>query len=450
MSFNIALSGLAAAQKDLDTTANNIANVNTTGFKESRAEFADVYAGSIFASGRTKVGDGVATSQVAQQFAQGALKFTSNSLDMAITGDGFFAMTPDLSSRDMTYTRAGAFKLSKENFIVDNNGNYLQGFPVDPSSGDPTSVSLSTTQPIQIPTTAGAPRSTQNVFVTMNLDAKADIKALAFNPADKATYNSTTSTTIYDSLGEPHILTLYFRKTGLSTDNDWQVYAQFDNNNALPASTTGGVTAGVGTIFSLPAATPILDFNSTGLPTGTLPNLTLPAGVGTGLNNPTFPYLTNGAQFASPIVIQFRDEAGTKTPTQFASKFEVGSLSQDGTTVGRLTGIDIDPAGKVMASYSNGDQTFLSQISLVKFANPQGLTQVGNTSWKGSLRSGEPLAGEGNSGTFGSINSSALENSNVNLTNELVDLIAAQRNFQANSRALEVNSSLQQTVLQIR
>ena len=216
MSFNIALSGLAAAQKDLDTTANNIANVNTTGFKESRAEFADVYAGSIFASGRTKVGDGVSTSQVAQQFAQGALKFTSNSLDMAITGDGFFALTQDLSSRDMTYTRAGAFKLSKENFIIDNNGNYLQGFPVDPSSGDPTSVSLSTTQPIQIPTTAGAPRSTQNVYVTMNLDAKADIKALPFNPSDRATYNSTTSTTIYDSLGEPHILTLYFRKTGLS------------------------------------------------------------------------------------------------------------------------------------------------------------------------------------------------------------------------------------------
>ena len=450
MSFNIALSGLAAAQKDLDTTANNISNVNTTGFKESRAEFADVYAGSIFASGRTKVGDGVSTSQVAQQFAQGSLKFTTNSLDMAITGDGFYALTPDLSSRDMTYTRAGAFKLSKENFIVDNNGNYLQGFPVDPTSGDPTSVSLTTTKPIQIPTTAGAPRSTQNVFVTMNLDAKADIKAIAFNPLDKATYNSTTSTTIYDSLGEPHILTLYFRKTGASIDNDWQVYAQFDDNTGLPANEVGGTTAGKGTVFALPAATPLLDFNSQGLPTATLPNLTLPAGVGTGLNNPAYPYLKNGSQFATPIIIQFRDESGTKTPTQFASKFEVGSLSQDGTTVGRLTGIDIDPAGKVMASYSNGDQTFLSQISLVKFANPQGLTQAGNSSWKGSLRSGEPLAGEGNSGTFGSINSSALENSNVNLTNELVDLIAAQRNFQANSRALEVNSSLQQTVLQIR
>lgn len=449
MSFNIALSGLAAAQKDLDSTANNIANVNTTGFKESRAEFADVYAGSIFTSSRTKVGDGASTSMIAQQFSQGSLKFTNNSLDIAISGDGFFAMTPDLAARDMTFTRAGAFKLSKENFIVDNNGNYLQGYSVDPTSGSTTSVSLSTTKPIQIPTTAGAPRSTSNVYMTMNLDSRVVVPTAAFNPTDKTSFNSSTSSTIYDSLGEPHILTLYFRKTGAATDNDWQVFAQLDNNNAVPATTTGAVTAGVGHVFQLPPPQ-VLDFDSSGKPVGTLPNLVLPAGAGTGLNDPAFPYLTNGATFISPVTVLFRDESNTKLPTQYASKFEVGSLSQDGTTVGRLTGIDIDAAGRVMASYSNGNQTYLSQITMVKFANPQGLTQVGNTGWKASLRSGDPLAGEANTGTYGSINSSALEQSNVNLTNELVDLIAAQRNFQANSRALEVNSTLQQTVLQIR
>jgi flagellar hook protein FlgE len=449
MSFNIALSGLAAAQKDLDSTANNIANVNTTGFKESRAEFADVYAGSIFTSSRTKVGDGASTSMIAQQFSQGSLKFTNNSLDIAISGDGFFAMTPDLAARDMTFTRAGAFKLSKENFIVDNNGNYLQGYSVDPTSGSTTSVSLSTTQPIQIPSTAGAPRSTSNVYMTMNLDSRVVVPTAVFNPTDKTSFNSSTSTTIYDSLGEPHILTLYFRKTGAATDNDWLVYGQLDNNNATPPTTTGAVTAGVGHVFQLPAGN-LLNFDSSGKPVGTLPNLQLPAGPGTGLNDPTLPYLKNGATFISPVTVLFRDESNTKLPTQYASKFEVGSLSQDGTTVGRLTGIDIDAAGRVMASYSNGNQTYLSQITMVKFANPQGLTQVGNTSWKASLRSGDPLAGEANTGTYGSINSSALEQSNVNLTNELVDLIAAQRNFQANSRALEVNSTLQQTVLQIR
>lgn len=442
MSFNIALSGLAAAQKDLDTTANNIANVNTTGFKESRAEFADVYAGSIFSSNRTKVGDGVSTSMVAQQFSQGALKFTNNSLDLAITGDGFFAMTPGISDRDMSYTRSGAFKLSKENFIVDNNGNYLQGYPVDASNGSVSSISLSTTKPIQIPSTAGAPRSTSNVYLTMNLNSK-DVAPgggwPVFNPLDKATYNNTagTSTTVYDSLGEPHILSFYFRRTTTATDNDWEVYAVFDDKTAIPPA--------LGSYFG-PTT---IRFDANGVPevpiTASLPDLVIPQAT---INTPA--YLQNGAQFTSALTVNFTDQAATRLPTQYASKFEVGSLSQDGTTVGRLTSIDIDAAGKVMASYSNGDQTYLSQIAMVKFANPQGLTQTGNTAWKTSLRSGEPLAGEANSGTLGAINSSALENSNVNLTNELVDLISAQRNFQANSRALEVNSTLQQTVLQIR
>lgn len=260
-----------------------------------------------------------------------------------------------------------------------------------------------------------------------------------FNPTDKSTFNagSTTSTTVYDSLGEPHVLSFYFRRTATATDNDWEVFGVFDDKTAIPPA--------AGSYFG-----PVtLNFDANGIPvvpTATsLPDLVLPAAT---LN--TAAYLTNGAQFTSSLTVNFSNEAGTNFPTQYASKFEVGSLNQDGTTVGRLTSIDIDAAGKVMASYSNGDQTYLSQVTVVKFANPQGLTQAGNTSWKQSLRSGEALAGEANTGTLGAINSSALENSNVNLTNELVDLIAAQRNFQANSRALEVNSSLQQTVLQIR
>ena len=447
MSFNIALSGLAAAQKDIDTTANNIANVNTTGFKESRAEFADVYAASVFTSNKTKVGDGATTTKVAQQFSQGSLKFTNNSLDLAITGDGFFALSPEIGSRELSYTRAGAFKLDKNSFITDNNGNFLQGYPVDPSTGDTTSVSLSTTNPIQIPSTAGAPRASSNVFVTMNLDARQTNPTVAFDPTDSASYNATTSTTIYDSLGEPHVLTMYFRRNDpaapAAPTNEWQVYVVMDDNDAVPAAPSGGpLTPGA-------AIGPVtLDFDANGLPqVSPFPNVVLPMA---DLNNPVNGYLTNGAQFTSDLNVQFRDESGTRAPTQYASKFEVGSMSQDGTTVGRLTSVDIDASGKVMASYSNGDQTYLAQVAMVKFANPQGLTQIGNTSWKESLTSGEALAGEANSGTFGAVNSSALEQSNVNLTNELVDLIAAQRNFQANSRALEVNSTLQTTILQIR
>ena len=433
MSFNIALSGLAAAQKDLDTTANNIANVNTTGFKESRAEFADVYATSIFASGRTKVGDGVTTAVVAQQFSQGSLQFTNNSLDLAITGEGFFALTPDLQSQDLTYTRAGAFKLNKDNFIVDNKGNYLQGFAVDPVTGENQSVSLSTTTPISIPTSAGAPRATANVFLSMNVDSRElATDAVPFDATDRATYNHSTSVTVYDSLGESHTLTTYFRKTTTvpPANAQWETYAVWDNVTGLPIQGNNLVFDASGNFVTPP-----------------VPTLTLPAA---SLNNPANGYLTNGAQFASDLVVNFRDASGVRQPTQYASSFDVTNLSQDGTTVGFLTGVDIDAFGRVLASYSNGDSSYLKQVSLVRFANVQGLKQVGNTSWKQSITSGEPIGGQANTGTFGAVNASSLEQSNVNLTTELVDLISAQRNFQANSRALEVNSTLQQTVLQIR
>jgi flagellar hook protein FlgE len=433
MSFNIALSGLAAAQKDLDVTANNIANVNTTGFKESRAEFADVYATSIFASGRTKVGDGVTTSVVAQQFSQGSLAFTNNSLDLAITGEGFFATTADRLARDMTYSRAGNFKLNSDNFIVDNRGNYLQGFSVDPSTGQNQSVSLSTTQPISIPTTAGAPRATNNVFVTANMNSSEIVIGAAFDPTDPATYSHSTSVTVYDSLGESHILSMYFRKAAVG---EWETFAVWDDNTATPPA-PGSWFQGDNMNFD---------------PQGELivppePVITLPAAV---LNDPANGYLTNGAQFANDMIVNFRDASGVRTPTQYASPFDVTNLSQDGTTVGNLTGVDIDAFGRVLATYSNGDEEYLAQVTLVQFANVQGLKQVGNTSWQQTITSGEPIAGQANVGTFGAINSSALEQSNVNLTTQLVELISAQRNFQANSRALEVNSTLQQTILQIR
>lgn len=467
MSFNIALSGLAAAQKDLDVTANNIANVNTTGFKESRAEFADVYATSIFSSGRTKVGDGVTTSRVAQQFNQGSLQFTNNSLDLAITGEGFFALTPDRFSQDLTYTRAGAFKLDKDNFIVDNNGNYLQGYSVDPVSGENQSVSLSTTQPITIPTSAGAPRATNEIFLSMNVDSRAasQERAIDFIASDRSTYSHSTSVTVYDSLGEAHIVTTYFRKMEKvnaadpnETWTEWQTYVMFNNvGKDNPASATPA--AGDNVVFQGES----IFFDANGnfmVPTGgpndppfanptiaEAPKITLPRLV---LNDVGGEYLVNGAQFPTDLTINFRDAAGVRVPTQFASSFDVNNLSQDGATVGNLTGVDIDAFGKVLASYSNGDSAYLAQVAMVRFANTQGLKQVGNTSWKQSITSGEPISGQGNTGTFGAVNSSALEQSNVNLTTELVDLISAQRNFQANSRALEVNSSLQQTILQIR
>jgi flagellar hook protein FlgE len=450
MSFNIALTGLAAAQKDLDVTANNIANVNTTGFKESRAEFADVYAASVFSSAKTKAGDGAQTTMVAQQFHQGSLKFTQNSLDLAITGDGYFAMSEEFGSQDYTYTRAGAFKLNKDNFIVDAQGNFLQGFPVDPSTGDTTSVSLSTSTALQIPDASGSPRATATIYNSFNVDSREQVPTIPFDPTQSASFNSSTSTTVYDSLGEPHVVQLFFRK---SAANTWQVFGTLDSKS---------FDASGNAIIAPNPITPIttFGFDASGLPsttdgtgnTGTTFDPLTLTGPSGGPNLGLTSLLTNGATFPNDVTMNWRDEANTtnKLPTQYASRFEVKALEQDGATVGRLSSIDIGADGKIIAAYSNGDSTYLGQVAMVRFSNSQGLSPVGNTAWKKSLTSGEPIAGEPGSGTLGSINSSSLEQSNVNLTNELVDLISAQRNFQANSRALEVNSTLQQNILQIR
>lgn len=453
MSFNIALSGISAAQKDLNTTANNIANANTIGFKESRAEFADVYANSIFSNSKTAVGGGVATSQVAQQFHQGSLQLTNNSLDLAIKGGGFFVTASEIGTLDHQFTRAGAFKVDKNNYMVDSAGNFLQTFPVD-KDGNSTSVSLTTAKPVQIPDTAGSPVKTENVSLQMNLNAKESaLDPAAFDPLDPKTYNNVTSMTIYDSLGEPHVMTTYFVKPtngSYNGESNWVAYYAVDGKQvdlAGPAGTYQTDTTGDGNPDATSTAQTaggwkgsVLKFNSVGVYTGSDPATITTETLGIGGAG----VLGAGADGTQTLTIKFN------APTQYAAPFAATELTQDGTTVGRLTNVEIGEDGLITASYSNGSTVPLARVALVRFANEQGLTQVGNTSWKASLESGPALAGQANSGTFGSISSSALEQSNIDLTTELVDLISAQRNFQANSRTLEVNNTLQQTVLQIR
>lgn len=505
MSFNIALSGLNASQKDLDVTSNNIANVNTVGFKESRAEFVDVYAASLLASGKTKVGDGVLTADVAQQFSQGSIQFTNNALDLAITGNGFFATVPELGSLETSYTRAGQFKLNSDNFVVNSQGGHLLGFPVNPD-GSSASVSLSTAEPIRIPTASGAPTKTSEVDVRMNLPAGDSYITDApgnFDPEDPLTYNNSTSVTIFDSLGDSHVMTYYFVKDDPTiAPNQWMIFAAVDGKpidladdpvvqaaaDAAAATAQAAAAAAQATYDAIPSPTaadlatlnaakdayanaiaattpeggtlsgPLapggtkgarLQFDSSGDFISQSPSLT-----NGGIRTVDFSnHLPNGADTTQAVKIDFNLDPAAPNPnepTQFASNFEVTALAQDGLAVGRLTGIDIGTDGLVRATYSNGTSQPLSRIAMVNFANEQGLTQIGNTSWKESIVSGEALAGEAGSGTFGTINSSALEQSNVNLTTELIDLISAQRNFQANSRALEVDNQLNQTILQIR
>lgn len=464
MSFNIALSGVSAAQRDLDTTANNIANVNTVGFKESRAEFGDVYAQSLLAGGKTKVGDGVLTQEVAQQFSQGSLQFTNNALDLAITGNGFFGTIPEIDSRDFSFTRAGQFKLDSDNFVVNSAGDNLLGFPVNPD-GSSSSVALSTTVPVRIPDSSGAPQETTEVALKMNLPAGADPVDLdLFNPDDPLTYNAATSVTVFDTLGDSHVMTYYFMKDVAATGNEWVGLTYLDGFPLETEGDTPGVGAAGGTGANVVGETSLGagngvsgfrmvfsnggDFQSTqnsdgsAILTGDLQSVPIGATIFTNGSDPTQAITTN---FALDSV-----NATPNEPTQFASAFEVTSLEQNGLPVGRLTGIDIGPDGLVRATYSNGTSEPIVRVALIRFANDQGLTQQSGTQWQESILSGEALAGEATTGTFGEINSSALEQANVNLTTELIDMIIAQRNFQANSRALEVNNQLNQTVLNIR
>ncbi|MEW7864238.1 flagellar hook protein FlgE [Aeromonas diversa] len=463
MSFNNALSGVNAAQKDLNVTANNISNVNTIGFKESRAEFADVYANSIFVNSKTQVGNGVTTGAVAQQFQQGALKFTENSLDLAIQGNGFFVLSDSQSNLDRTFTRAGAFKLDASSFIVNNQGKYLQGYDIN-DDGSPKAVSLNATKPIQIPDKAGQPVKTTLIEEGFNLPG--DAKPLAagtsaadaskFNRDDVKTFNASTSITVYDSLGTSHTITQYFVKEADPADTTkpvnpttWRMYLYEGDQ---PIDIVGGaVTVKDASVTDQPPLSARITFDPNGnLATVTPPKImteqfglptagTPSAGTADGAG-----IVQNGADTTQQVEIRFG------TMTSYTGDFEVNTLKQDGSTVGRLTKVEISPDGIVSATYSNATTAKIAMVAMAKFANSQGLSQIGDTSWQQSLLSGEGLPGLPNTGTFGSVRSAALEQSNVDLTTQLVNLITAQRNFQANSRALEVNSTLQQTILQIR
>lgn len=461
MSFNIALSGVSAAQRDLDVTANNIANVNTVGFKESRAEFGDVYAASLLSGGKTKVGDGVLTQEVAQQFSQGSLQFTNTALDLAITGNGFFATTPDITSRDFSFTRSGQFKLDQDNFVVNSNGDNLMGFPVN-DDGTSSSVALSTTVAVRIPDSSGSPQQTTEVSPRFNLPAGDDaVDVDLFDPADPLTYNAATSITVYDSLGDSHIMTYYFMKDVAAT-NEWVAVTYVDDQPVNTSGDTVGAPPAAGANVagetSLGAGNGVAGFRMIFSSGGDFQNIQNSDGtaVATGdvVSEPLgAAILINGSDATQTVGTNFVLDAANATPdepTQFASPFEVTSLEQDGLPVGRLTGIDIGPDGLVRATFSNGTSEPIVRVALVRFSNEQGLTQQSNTQWQESILSGEALAGEATTGTFGDINSSALEQANVNLTTELIDLIIAQRNFQANSRALEVNNQLNQTILNIR
>lgn len=440
MSFNTALSGLQAATVDLSVSSNNIANVATTGFKGSRAEFGDIFEISPFGNTPTSVGSGVQVTSVSQHFDQGNLKFTDAALDMAISGQGFFITNKALTGSDISYTRAGQFRADAAGYITNSTGEYLQAFPVD-ASGNVTSTSLNTTVPLLLPASTGAPQASTEVEVGVNLNSAATaLDPALFDPTASNTYSHSTSTTVYDSLGASHVLSYYFVHDlpGSATNaaNDPNQWAAFTYLDGAEVDVAGGTT-----INHLNGGLPIaqdaalLNFNPDGSLNTTTPALVQNAAVA----------LTNGA---SPLTIT-HDFANNST-SQYATGFSVSTLSSDGYATGRLTGLDISETGLMRATFSNGIATPLGQVAMADFPNVQGLRSIGDTAWRETIDSGAIITGSAGTGRFGLIQSGALESSNVDLTQQLVNLITAQRNFQANARSIETSNAITDTVIQIR
>ncbi|MET1078213.1 MAG: flagellar hook protein FlgE [Pseudomonas sp.] len=439
MAFNIGLSGLRAATNDLNVTGNNIANAGTAGFKQSRAEFADVYAASVMGTGKNAQGSGVLLGDVSQLFNQGNINYTQNALDLAINGNGFFVTS---NNGEIGYTRAGYFGTDKEGFIVNNFNQRLQGYSVDANDNLQNGI----VGDLKIQTASQAPNPTSKIEQTFNLNStNLAPTTTPFNPADPTTYNSSTSVNIYDAEGNSHAFTQYFVKTG---PNAWDMNVLIDGRNPDdPTLTTPSTVDLVFTEAGRLDVAALIASAPTGFTVDASGVIQMANWVPAAPNNAVPPvWSANGAAPNLPdgTALDLRKS------TQFANAFSVNKVTQDGYTTGELAGLEIDDAGLVFARYTNGQSKVQGQVILASFANMQGLTPIGKTGWAQSSESGEPIIGTPRSGTLGALQSGALEDSNVELSDQLVNLIVAQRNYQANAKTIETESAITQTIINLR
>lgn len=411
MGFQSGLSGLNVAAKNLDIIGNNVANAGTVGYKSSRAIFADVFASSLNGGGTGQIGIGAKVGKVQQQFTQGNISVTNNPLDLAISGGGFFRLS---NNGTISYSRNGQFNIDNGGHIVNSDGLQVTGYPVDAAGN----VIPSSPQPLRLSSADIAPNATTEFDAAINLDSRAAGIALPFAANDPSTYTSSTSGTVYDSLGNPHVMTMFFVKT--TTPGEWTLRGTLD----------GGPVADVN--LGAGAGNPVtLNFNSSGtLTTGMPLNVNLA--------------LSNGA--VTPLAFEL-NFAGS---SQFGADFGVSALSQDGYAAGRMTGFNIGADGIITGRYSNGEAMQLGQIVLANFANPGGLRALGDNQWEETSDSGLALVGQPLTGSLGSLQSAAVEDSNVDLTQELVNMITAQRVYQANAQTIKTIDQVLQTLVNLR
>jgi len=425
MGFEQALSGLTAASQNLDNIGNNIANASTVGFKDATAQFSDVYATSLWGASATQIGIGTQVAAIAAQFTQGNITTTGNPLDVAINGTGFFRET---NNGVVSYSRDGQFSLNSTGQIVNNSGNLLTGYPADPTTGQ---ISSAPPQPLSLSTQPIPPTATTTANLSLNLDSTATPPTTTtFDPTVSTSYNSSTSMTVYDSLGISHTMSMYFVNTA---PNTWSVYATIDNN--LTNGTGGGPPA-------VPTPVGTLSFGTNGTMTT---DITKPLGVITApATTPAVP-LTNGA---SALAINVTFPAASTT--QYGVPFSVSANTQNGYATGQLAGFSIDNNGVISGRYTNGLTRAQGQIALANFTNTQGLIATGGNQYLESSASGPPVVGTPGSGSLGAVQSGALESSTVDLTTELVNMITAQRVYQANAETVKTEDQVQQTLMNLR
>lgn len=417
MAFSTALSGLTAASSDLDVTANNIANADTVGFKEARAQFADVYAAGAVNLNNSVIGQGVRLSSTAQQFTQGNISTSSSNLDLAISGDGFYTLK---DANGYVYSRNGQFGEDKSGNVISSTGQALQVYPPLINGGFNTG----TLSNLNLQTAQSAPLATTTGTVILNLPANTTPPVVTpFAATNSQSYNQSTSTTVYDSLGNAYPATMFFSAVA-----------------AAPAS------AGPPPVAAIPPNTWSVNMTVNGAAAGPAQNLTFDSsGAVISPVGGVLPFNYSPASGGLPMSLAFN----FGQTTQYGGQFGVTSIVQNGYATGQLSTVAIDPTGIVSAVYTNGRSTQLGQLAMANFPNPQGLKQLGDTNWSETFTSGTVVSGVAGSAGFGNIQSGALEASNVDLTTQLVDMITAQRAFQANAQVITTANSESQTIINI-
>lgn len=417
------VSGLAAEGEALGVAGDNISNSSTIGFKQSRAVFGDVL-GSAMGQNPT-LGAGVKMIRSQQIFAQGTLLNTSQSTDLALSGDGFFVVQGSVDGTSGNfYTRAGQFSLRNDGTLINSEGLSVQGYKSDGAGGYGATLG-----PLQLPTAALPPKVTTGMNITANLEANAPVISAPWDPQNPSTTsNFSTSMTVYDSLGVGHNVDVYFRKTNSGA---WDYHAL-----AAGSEVVGGTA---GQAFEFGAGT--LSFT----PSGALQAVT------TSANTVSFTGATANQtiafNFGNPIAGGGTGLGGT---TQFDGKSSVSAQSQDGYASGDLSGVKVDNDGIVKGVYTNGEQVAIGKLAIAKFRSNDGLGRAGHNLWMATRESGEAALGGAGTGGRAAVVSGALEQSNVDLAGQFVDLIAHQRAFQANSKTITTANEMLEQVVNIK